>query len=145
MVTTYVVVADGGRARLLKTDRWNGVLNEFEDLTNPAARIPDRERNSDRPGRTYDSAGQGSHAMEQRTSVKHQEQMQFAKIIGGRLEQARTRGECDKMVLVAAPTFLGLLRKELSVQTARLVTAEVDKDLVLEKPGAIRDRLPYRI
>lgn len=145
MMTTYVVVADGSRARFLKSAGTLGALSEFEDMTNPAARLRTGEQLSDRAGRGYNSSSHTGHTMDFRCNLKHQEQLQFAKHVGDRLEQARTRGECDKMILVAAPTFLGLLRKELSPQTARMVTAEVDKDLVLEDLSSIRERLPYRI
>ncbi len=148
IVTTFVVVADGSRARFMKSNGCFADLSEFEDLTNPSARVKPHDQLSDKPGRGYrgyNSSGQSRHAMDFRSNVRRREQLQFAKTIGERLERARVNGECEQMVLVAAPTFLGMLRKELSPQTARLVTAEVDKDLVMENLRSIRGRLPYRI
>lgn len=144
-MTTFVVVADGSRARLMKSEGFKSPLVEFEDLANPSGRMMSREQVSDRPGRSTGSFGGGIHSMDPRTDIKEQEQQEFAHLLGSRLELARTRRECDKMILVAAPAFLGLLRKELSPTTSRMITAEVDKDLVLETPRKIRSRLPYRI
>lgn len=144
-MTTFVVVADGSRARLMKADGFKSPLIEFEDLANPSGRMMSREQVSDRPGRGTGPFGGGIHSMDPRTNIKEQEQQEFAHLLGDRLDLARTRGECDKFVLVAAPAFLGLLRKALSSPTSRMVTAEVDKDLVLQTPREIRGRLPYRI
>ena len=144
-MTTFVVVADGSRARLMKSEGFTSPLVEFEDLANPSGRMMSREQVSDRPGRGTGSFGGGIHSMDPRTNIKQQEHQEFAHLLGDRLDMARTRGECDKMILVAAPAFLGLLRKSLTAPTSRMITAEVDKDLVLQTPAEIRSRLPYRI
>jgi protein required for attachment to host cells len=47
--------------------------------------------------------------------------------------------------VVAPPQFLGLLRKELSTETARRVVLEVDKDLTRFDADGVRRRLPERL
>lgn len=46
------------------------------------------------------------------------------------LEAAWHRSEFDELRLVAAPRFLGLLRKQLHPEVAKRVTESLDKDLV---------------
>ena len=58
------------------------------------------------------------------------------------LESARTAGEFNKLYVVAAPTFLGLLRKHQSSALRQLVAGEVDKNLSTKDPAAIRKQLP---
>ena len=76
---------------------------------------------------------------------KENEAIKFAIEIANRLNAARARGEFDRLGLVAAPAFLGLLRERLSPETRAIVEFEVDKDLLHLPPQEIRDRLPERL
>ncbi len=145
MSRTWILVADSSRARILMADNPLGPLTELEQLEHPAARSADQDLVSDRPGRTFDSFGQGRHAMEPNENPKHHEAVVFARQLGERLEQARLAGAFDKLVVVAAPAFLGLLRKQLSDETGKLISEEIDKNLVALDPTALREHLPYRL
>ncbi len=118
-----------------------GSLQEIEDLLHPAARTHARDLTSDRPGRSFDSAGQGRHAMEPETDAKRHEAEVFARQVAERIERARMEGEFDKLVLIAAPEFLGLLRKSLSPTTSGLVAKAVDKSVAGLNATAIREYL----
>ncbi len=141
MSNIWVIAAESGRARILETHAPLGPLREIESLVHPAARNQERELISDKPGRSFDSRGEGRHAMEAKTDAKHQEAITFARQIADRLEQGRIAGEYDELVLVAAPAFLGLLRQNLTDATADLVSKSIDKNVVRLKPEAIREQL----
>ena len=145
MAKTWILVADSSRARLLLAESLNAPLQELETLENPAARLRNQDLASDGPGRSFDSAGQGRHAMEQRESPKHHEAATFARHLAERLEQGRGRGELDRLLLVAPPRFLGMLRDELGAELMRLLIAEVDKDLTTVDGGELREHLPIRV
>jgi protein required for attachment to host cells len=98
-----------------------GRLQEVEDLVHGAARTRARDLSADRPGRSFDSHGQGRHAMEPETDAKRHEAEVFAKQVADRIERARIEDEFDELVLIAAPEFLGLLRKSLSTTTDGLL------------------------
>ncbi len=145
MKTTWVLVANSTRARILKADNAIGPLQEIEALVHPESRLHERELTSDLPGRAFDSAGQGRHAMEQPVDPKQQEMISFAKFLAQRLDEARERGEFKQLIIVAAPTVLGQLRKALSPETARRVSYELDKNISLLRPEEIRQHLPERL
>jgi protein required for attachment to host cells len=52
----------------------------------------------------------------------------FAHQVADRLCNERTRGSFTRAILVAPPTFMGLLNAELDPRTAALVTGRLDKD-----------------
>ena len=47
----------------------------------------------------------------------------------------------DELTIIAAPRFLGLLRKELDASVRQRVVCELDKDLVDESEAEIAARL----
>ncbi len=138
---TWVVAAEAGRARIFLQQNPGADLDELEDLLNPVARAPERELTSDDHGRTFDSRGAGRHAKEPRVSAKKQGEVEFAHQICHLIEQGRTAKKYDRLVLVAAPEFLGLLRQHLTPEAARRVTREVHKNLVRADTDAIRSEL----
>lgn len=142
MQDTWVIVADAGRARIFKTKRHKDSLVEIKTLLNPQGRLSDAELVSDRQGRSFDSMGQGRHAMEPKTTVKKQQLIEFTRTLAAELERARADGEFKHLVLVAAPACLGELRKHLGSETAKQVSLELAKDFSQLDAGAIRQRLP---
>ncbi len=128
-VVTWIVITDGAKARIV-TNRGPGlnlsVDQEYESL---AARQKEEDLVSDRKGRTFDSSGEGRHAMEPRTSPKQVEKNKFVQSI---IEQVRKGGRenaFDRLVLIAAPTVMGQLRKALSGEFGERITHEIAKDL----------------
>jgi len=143
--TTWIVVADSSRARIFTVDKPLGPLQELESLTHPQARLHEQDLTTDLPGRSFDSGGEGRHAMSQNTSPKEQESLKFAKRIADHLEAARVDGQCDKLVIAAAPRFLGQLRQYLSTTTAALIEQEIAKNLTQHPVAEIRQLLPERL
>lgn len=129
MPTTWILVADGARARIWTSERPHHLKAALSyDFASPV-RNRTRDAGSDRPGRTFDSAGQGHHAMEPPTDWKDHEKREFARSLAGRLREGAMAGSFDRLVVVAPPQFLGLLRAQFDKETARLVEAEIGKDL----------------
>jgi protein required for attachment to host cells len=125
MATTWIVAADSSRARVLQVaDRER--LVEVDNLLNPDARLQDRELTTDANPRLHGPGGLS--AREEPSAVEHTVEM-FSKRIGDYLEKARTDHRYDRLVLVAPPKFLGLIRKELGKEVEKLVADDLDKDL----------------
>jgi protein required for attachment to host cells len=144
--TTWVVVADSSRARVFKAQSAFGPLQELAALAHPEARLHVQELTSDLPGRAFDSSGLGPrHAMEQASDPKENEAMKFARQVAEYLETSQEEGKFNKLVLAAAPKFLGYLRQCLSTRVAALVSREIDKDLVQQTTEDIRRHLPERL
>jgi protein required for attachment to host cells len=128
-VTTWVLVADGARARILRNrGPGNGIdreiVKDFEGST-----ALSREIASDRPGRTFDSAGPGRHAMAPPSDPHEHEQINFLREVVAYIEKANEKKSFDRLVIVAPPTALGTLRARLSGPLTAKVTGELNKDL----------------
>lgn len=141
MEKTWVVVAESSRARIFEASGRGSELQELSDLVHPASRLKGHELMSDSPGRSFDSKGRGRHAMSQETDVRRNEGKTFADEIANQLEAGRTSGKFGRLVLVAPPEFLGLLRASLGPETAGLVAATVNKNIARLKPEEIRKHL----
>jgi protein required for attachment to host cells len=138
MQKTWVVVADRVRGRIFSASTPKGPLTELEDLVHPEARAHERDLTTDRPGR-----GPGSHrAMGTDYKRSEHEASGFAREIAARLETGRNNADFAKLVLVAAPDFLGLLRKSLNPHVEKLVAREITKNLTHLPPEDIRAHLP---
>lgn len=60
---TWVVVADGARARILEHTRIGGGLVALAAMDHDKAHGHARDLGSDRPGLVFDSTGSGRHAV----------------------------------------------------------------------------------
>lgn len=139
--TKWVVVANQSEARVYAQEGPRGELVELNHIANPGGQKMDSQLVSDRPGRSFDIAGEGRHAMEPSTDPKEYEAIRFAKDLARDLDVARARNAFDKLVLVAAPEFLGLLRHELTPPAAKLVEREIDKNLLPVAANELREQL----
>ncbi|MDX9768464.1 MAG: host attachment protein [Ectothiorhodospiraceae bacterium] len=141
-MTTWVVVADASRARIFSAEKSFSPLVEIEGIAHPEARLHDQELISDRPGRTFDSAGEGRHAMGKETPPKKHEITRFAKELCDRVNNARATGVFSKLYIIAAPAFLGTMRGCMDDVTQKAVVGEVDKNLTTHAVEDIRRHLP---
>ena len=128
-VVTWVLIADGARARLFANEGVGKGLKPAFDQEFIGTRLPSRDITTDRPGRAFDSAGEGRHAMEPPTDPHCYEKQVFAHDVATALDDARKKNAFDRLVVVAPPEALGNLRSELSEELQRMVTAELNKDL----------------
>lgn len=129
METTWILVADSAHSRIFSTLDGR-VIKEVADQSHPQSRQHESELVTDRPGRSFDSAGQGRHAMEPDQHPHEQEAETFAVELAHTLEQGRNQQRFQKLLLIAPPEFLGRLRRHLSKPTAQTVAGHIDKNLV---------------
>lgn len=129
--TTWVLVADGAKARLLERVGANAPLipASAKCFSESEARLPTREIGADRPGRVHESADTTRHAMEPRVDWHRYAKEQFARSVAGALENAALKKKFDELILVAPPQALGDLRSALGQHSSALVVGEVAKDL----------------
>ena len=142
MSKVWVVVADEAKARILSTSKSTEPLVEINSLSSPEAHDREQDLVSDKPGRGSNGSGEGRHAMDEKNTHKEQNALRFAKQLSALLEKNQQSKSYVKLIIVAAPRFLGLLRKELSKGVNELVSLEIDKDLTMMDPQKIREHLP---
>jgi protein required for attachment to host cells len=157
--TSYVLVADSGRARILKSTgrRLSPRLIEIERLERPTVHRMARELTTDLSGRVYGggsrvkfgprvSARSGAQSDYDPRTVEIE---RFARLLASHLARAQRRERIDELVLIAEPQFLGLLRRTLPEQMRRLISREVPRDLVAAQSAPIIraafERLPGRL
>lgn len=126
---TWILVADGARARLLRNDGPGRGITVAGDREFIGTRLKSRELGTDRPGRAFDRAGEGRHAMEPPTDPHRHAEQEFARSMARMLEDGANRESYDRLVLVAPPRALGDLRGALSGTVRDRVIAELNRDL----------------
>lgn len=139
--TTWLLVADAGHARVYTVDADTRRIERVPLLEFDAPTPKSREIASDRPGRTFDRVGDGRHAKAPPTDPLRYEKERFAREVAHRLERAATTGAFDRLVVVAAPAFLGDLRAVATPPLASRIAQEVAKDLVHVPPHELDVRL----
>jgi protein required for attachment to host cells len=127
---TWIVIADGMHARILRQDKRGAPLAPAfdQELFEPAVHGFSRNLRRDAPGRAFDTGGR--HAMEPRTDPKTHEKHLFARRVAEVINDAALRKSFDQLVLVAPPKTLGELRTQLRDNAKKLVIGEIDRDLV---------------
>jgi protein required for attachment to host cells len=137
---TWIVLADAATARVYvpRGERRNWTL--LAELTHPQSRAKESELLSDKPGRVKQSTGSRS-AMERHTPRKEVEITKFAGEIAKALDDGVVRNAYDRLVLVAAPEMVGMLRATLSQRVADRITATVEKDYLHLDPPVARERI----
>jgi protein required for attachment to host cells len=153
--TVWVLVADEALARILRRPEDGGDLEDVEALTDPAAHAREGDFQRDASGRRAGVAPQGSrqnspqHRLRGTASVtasageeeQHLEAQGFARRVAQHLGDAWRQKRFDELRIVAAPRFLGHLRKELDAHVSAAVSGELNKDLIHEGNGELTRRL----
>jgi len=128
-VKTWIVVADAARARFIEQPGRNEPLKVVEEREHGASRALSSEIASDGKGRTFDSAGQGRHAMEPPTDPQRHEKTKFTKELAEAINHAAKTHRFDRLVIACPAQMLGELRRELDKPASEKVTGEIAKDL----------------
>jgi len=137
---TWIIVADGARAQVFINSGPGSGLESALPQALVADNRPSGDIGSDRPGRSFDSAGQGRHSMQPSSDPHQYAQAEFARDIAKLLEEKRGQKAYDQIIIIAAPKMLGELRSALDPSTSRLVVGEIDKDLT---KLAVEDLSPH--
>ena len=144
-IRTYILIADGARARLLLSEGRGKPLAEVPGSEQAQDIRPDRELSAERPGRVHESATVERHAIE-RDDLHRREKERFAQALADSLDRRLAAGEYDRVVIAAAPETLGTIRAALSERVRAVVLGDIAKDLTKLPNPQIRthlgDRLP---
>jgi len=141
---TWIVLADAAAARLYEQSGPHGNWTLVAELQHPESRARDSELVTDKPGRVRQSKGYRS-AMEFRTPPKKLEAKKFARQLAKTLDQAAVRDAYGRLVLVAPPGFIGMLRDELSDRVRARLTALVEKDYLHLDQRKAREHLEEQL
>jgi protein required for attachment to host cells len=139
---TWVLIADGGHAKVFESLGPGSDLVPVGDMTFSADLPANRDILTDRPGRDFESHGRARHAMENRSDPHRTLKREFAQKLGTILEARLADKRFDRLVIVAPPSMLGDLRDVLPKGVLGKVAAELAHDLVKtphsELPGHLK-------
>lgn len=142
MSKIWVVVADDAKARIFSAEKPVDPIVEIQTMCSSEGTLLEQDLVTDKPGRGSSGSGQGKHAVEEKSAHKEQYSIQFAKEVSECLDKNLQKKAFGKLLIVAAPHFLGLLRKELSQGVSEVISIQLDKNLTKMKPEEIREHLP---
>ncbi|MDY6944657.1 MAG: host attachment protein [Pseudomonadota bacterium] len=144
-----IVVADERQASFFDAVTPKSPMIERGSLHNERGGKRDIDLETDRPGSRSggtNAVGQGGsghhHGVTGEKSTVQHELTLFAKEVARRIETDRARNEFDRLVLVAGPKMLGLLRQSLSSPTQSLLAGEISKDILRQGPEVILKAVP---
>ena len=139
-----IVVADQAMAKFYSRAKRNSALESLCTLRNDSAQKKTAELISDRGGRSFDSFGRGRHTMSnEEVDPRAHDANVFANQIRDRVIKAKRRGEFAELVIIAAPRFLGVLRKSFAASGGITPDRTIDKDVVAQDTSVIRKLLEY--
>lgn len=141
-MNTWVLVADGAHARIFNAETATSALIEIESNIHPEAQLREQELTSDLPGRQAGGATGSHHSVGGKTDPKESEAIKFSRDLCRHLEAEYNAQKFRQLIVVAAPSFLGHLRAEMNKNVSKVVTLEIDKDIVEQDAVSIRGHLP---
>ena len=126
---TWYVVTDGGRARILQKRDEHDAFDTRREFVSPDIHRHTHELGAERPGRTQESANSARHAVQPRGDLHRAGKRSFVDEVAKALNEANTRDEFDRLILVAPAHALGELNHALDAPTQRKIVAQLQKDL----------------
>ena len=141
---TWIVLADAATARVYEPQADRRDWKLVAELTHPQARAKESELGRDKPGRVKQSTGSRA-AMEPTTPRKEVELEKFAREIAKALDDALVRKAFDRLVLVAPPAFVGVLRETLPERVTARIATTLEKDYLHLDPREVRERLQAQL
>ncbi|MBM1817821.1 host attachment family protein [Pseudosulfitobacter pseudonitzschiae] len=125
---TWIVVTDSEKALFMRnlTDLQdpNFEVTDTEQQDNPS----DREQSANRPGRMQDGGVNQRSALDD-TDWHELAKERFAKDLSDMLYKEAHAGHFKKLVIVASPKVLGILREEMHSEVTDKIVAEIPKTL----------------
>lgn len=144
MDTTWVLVANGERARCFERRAEDRALIELADFVHPQSQQPNLQRAGDVSGDAGKGHGRTGHAgtqFEPHTEAHAKERGGFAAELANYLNQGINDHQCSQLVLIASPALLGELKPRLSVAAAKAVQVTVASDLTRYTGSDLKERV----
>ena len=130
MTTTWILSANRSNASLFESDWPGNSMRRLQDIPHPQGRMQNKDIDTDKPGRVFDSFGNGRHSTSPKQEPTEHIAQQFALDLAEILNKGRLTHAYNNLVLIAEPKFLGVLRAALDKNTESLVTQTVNKELI---------------
>ena len=126
---TLVLVADGKKMLFLRNHGDENQIDLRTEAHDEREDRKDREIKTDAPGAIGQSAGYSGRVAYEETDFQQLDEDRWAKDAADRLRQRALRNDFDKLVIVAPPKALGVLRKEFHKEVERRILFTCNKEM----------------
>ena len=140
MDTTWIMVASRDEVRIFSR-LGKGPLKLERDVANALGRLKTKDLVTDKAGASNDNRKPGRPAYSTEESPRDRALKDFYREIGALLDHSYSLHEFSRLVLIAEPRLLGILRSTLSEKVRQSVMDEIKKDLSYERAEQIAQRL----
>ena len=143
MSKAWILVAHEAGARVFESLGPGKGIQLVEEIEHPEGRERDGDLDADRPGRSFrKNSGDPRRASMSRSESPHERVVaSFARDLAERLRHGRVENRFQRLVLVAPPRFLGVLRSTIDAPTSDLVVGSLNKDLARAKEPELVEQL----
>jgi protein required for attachment to host cells len=138
---TWVLIADGGRARILATEGHGQKLRLVDGMTFTHELPKTSDLVQDRQTRSFESTGHMRHPVSTGLDPHRKEKEKFAIELAEVLDQQDAKKSFDRLVIVAPAKALGELRAAISAPVRKKVHKEFTKDLTKTPDSEIAGHL----
>ncbi|HSN80642.1 MAG TPA: host attachment protein [Rhodoferax sp.] len=132
MEKTWILIANGERARCLERHASDHSLTELRDFVHPHASLAGAAGGGDLTGAAGKGHGRTGHAgtqFEPRTEAQDKARAGFAKELADYLNNAVAAQRCSSLMLIASSPMLGEIKPLLSPAASKALTRSVASDL----------------
>lgn len=133
----WALVMNSTQARIIKGITKN-TLEEVPELVLETDHKDLGEIMSDKPGRSFASVGPGRSAMEYASDPVKDAKRAFVAQAITLLHQHFVKHSFTHLAIIAEPVILGMLRDDLPADLSAVVIADMPKNLLHERPQALR-------
>lgn len=137
----WIVVADGGRVRVLGVSGDRRGPTVLREMTSVDVHRRNQDLVSDRPGRSFESASVTRHAIMPRHDAHELARGRFIGQIAQMLIEDNRARQFDELIQIVAPDLSSVLRDALDEPTRARVRETVVRDLTKVSPQEIHGRL----
>ena len=139
MKSAWILVADSNQARIFSAENSKADLIEIEQLLHVT------ETDSDLPNTNDAVQTTAGSALIDESVHKEQEAIHFALRVANHLTDELNQNKYEQLFIIAAPAFLGHLRKSLSTRVEKHISFSLGKNIVALTPKEIRTYLPLSL
>jgi len=140
MDTTWIVVASRDEVRIFER-KGKKDLTLVTDIGNPEGKLHPRDLVSDKAGTSSDNRMRRRLAYSTEQSPKERSLINFYREIGDQIDLALNKQKFDRLILIAEPRLLGILRSVLPSSVHNVIIQEIHKDLAFATEDQIMERL----
>lgn len=137
---TWVVLMNSNECRIFSFSKEKKALSLLKEIQHPENKGRNEDLVSDKPGH-YNTSNASGGSYAQHTDPKEVKIDQFVLEICKTLDDARNKEQFEKLIIIAPPKMAGHLSLHINKNVEKMITQQIQKDLVFFKQHELLDFL----